>query len=842
MSFSDHDCEELIEDFPEAVFLEDFDGNILDVNSQACRLLGYKKDELVGMTVDDIVPEGAPAFLPEQIDETTSKDNRLETKNITKDGSTIPVELRGRVIQIEEKNRIIVSLRDISERKRTREKYKILTEGSSQAIYLFQGGTFKYINDAFADISGYSRSELRKMDYVDLIHPDFKDRIKTWTRQAMTGDSSGLPQRVEYKIRTKDGETRWLRTLPSTIEYQGKPAIVGNAVDITEEKNLAKRLTWYKMAVEGSDDPIAACDKNYDYLFANKAYRRFYKLNKGDIPGKSLGDVLPEDKMEDEIMPRIDRCLEGERIEYKMKRDHPETGTRTLKITYYPLRSKEEIHGIVALMQDITEQKRAQQIINEERYKLRKLHEALDTLQHETTEEDLLDKTVELAENILDFEICAISMVDSDYLVPKANSTRLKPEETKTFEIGEGIAGKTVQKGETIWGGNVKDRPDAQPANDSFKAFISVPIGDLGNFQVVSKEAKSFDKQDVELAEILVNHLHEEVKRVRLEEQLRQKALSIQATKDKLESLHRTARKLESASEEKEVYRLGVDAAVDTLDFLLCSFSIARGETFEVKATSSEHPFDWVHRDLSVNEGISGKTYKTGETFIYDDVRKVDEAKPARTEYRSLISAPVGDIGVFQVLSENVGDFSKEDARLAELLAGHVYEAIKRIELETELKEQAIRDHLTGLYNRRYFTENLSQEVKRSERYDSPIAFLMIDINRFKEINDRYSHQKGDRVLKEIADLLQDNMRASDTVVRYGGDEFLIMMPETNGGVEEIVARLQEELDKWNDKTSLIDFPVSLAMGISHWTPYQGRGVEAALKEADRKMYRDKGR
>jgi diguanylate cyclase (GGDEF)-like protein len=245
---------------------------------------------------------------------------------------------------------------------------------------------------------------------------------------------------------------------------------------------------------------------------------------------------------------------------------------------------------------------------------------------------------------------------------------------------------------------------------------------------------------------------------------------------------------------------------------------------------------------MSVNEGLSGKTYRTKKTYHYGDIRQVEEAEPVRPEYRSVISVPIGNLGVFQVISGEVGAFTDQDVRLAELLVGHVYEALRRLRLEEELKEQAIHDPLTGLYNRRHFNVTLEKEVERCERYGHDIAFIMIDINRFKEINDRYSHQIGDQVLKEVADLLTASVRDADTVVRYGGDEFLVVMPETGGDSSVTSSRLKSKLLEWNEQSNLLDFPLTLAMGVSYWKPDQERDVEDALNEADRKMYEDKDR
>jgi diguanylate cyclase len=98
--------------------------------------------------------------------------------------------------------------------------------------------------------------------------------------------------------------------------------------------------------------------------------------------------------------------------------------------------------------------------------------------------------------------------------------------------------------------------------------------------------------------------------------------------------------------------------------------------------------------------------------------------------------------------------------------------------LQAQLTEQANRDPLTGLYNRRYLDDTVQREVNRSVRTGNPVAVLMIDIDHFKQVNDRYGHSAGDQVLQDVAKLLQDEVRSSDVVCRYGGEEFLVFLPE----------------------------------------------------------------
>jgi len=309
----------------------------------------------------------------------------------------------------------------------------------------------------------------------------------------------------------------------------------------------------------------------------------------------------------------------------------------------------------------------------------------------------------------------------------------------------------------------------------------------------------------------------------------------------KVQELHRATSELAACVTEDEVYQLTVRAAEEILDLTLCTLDIVQGDKLVVKATSKQLP-PGASTESSLDEGLAGKTYRTGKTCVFGSLDEVPEAQPTREEFRSGISAPIGDLGVFQVVSVRPNAFTEEDARLLELLLAHTRESVKRIRLQKELEEQAIRDPLTSAYNRRYFNEAIEQEVARSKRYGHPIAFLMVDVNRFKEINDRFGHRMGDQVLRAVADVLRQNVRMSDTVIRYGGDEFLVILPETNGNAEAAVERIHATVAGRNVENSLLKFPVTLAIGVDHWQPTDPRPIEVVLSEADRRMYEDKNR
>jgi diguanylate cyclase (GGDEF)-like protein len=118
----------------------------------------------------------------------------------------------------------------------------------------------------------------------------------------------------------------------------------------------------------------------------------------------------------------------------------------------------------------------------------------------------------------------------------------------------------------------------------------------------------------------------------------------------------------------------------------------------------------------------------------------------------------------------------------------------------------------------------------------------MIDVNRFKEINDRFGHAMGDKVLQGVAEVIQGSIRDADILVRYGGDEFLVVLPETNGETDLVKERILAEVARRNQANPLLDFPVTLAIGSVHWSSESGQTMEQVLAESDKRMYEDKRR
>jgi diguanylate cyclase (GGDEF)-like protein len=157
------------------------------------------------------------------------------------------------------------------------------------------------------------------------------------------------------------------------------------------------------------------------------------------------------------------------------------------------------------------------------------------------------------------------------------------------------------------------------------------------------------------------------------------------------------------------------------------------------------------------------------------------------------------------------------------------------------LRLQSFSDPLTEVYNRRSLDDMLTKYSSRADRLKKPLSFLMVDVDRFREINSCFGHTMGDFVLLEVATILKSAVRGSDAVVRYGGDEFLVILADApREDVDTVKARIDRFVQDWNQSGHLKDFELVLSVGSSAWG--QGKTFDEILNEADQEMYAAKAR
>lgn len=249
---------------------------------------------------------------------------------------------------------------------------------------------------------------------------------------------------------------------------------------------------------------------------------------------------------------------------------------------------------------------------------------------------------------------------------------------------------------------------------------------------------------------------------------------------------------------------------------------------------------------LDRGEGVAGWIAESGESLILADVSRdprfngrIDALTGFQT--RSIIGVPLKSggrvFGVIELINKLNGQpFSAYELKVLKTVADFAAIAIEKLYYLRALRRMATTDPLTGLYNRRSLERFLARETERSRRYGEPLSALWVDIDEFKRINDQFGHLAGDRVLQQAAELLAQSVRAVDVVFRYGGDEFIVLLPNTDRDrAEKVRGRILARLAFLRESGQ--DFPFGLSIGLHSAGP---DATDDLLAFSDRDLYRQK--
>jgi diguanylate cyclase (GGDEF)-like protein len=235
-------------------------------------------------------------------------------------------------------------------------------------------------------------------------------------------------------------------------------------------------------------------------------------------------------------------------------------------------------------------------------------------------------------------------------------------------------------------------------------------------------------------------------------------------------------------------------------------------------------------------EGIVGMVALSGEPYYASDVSKDQYYSISLPEVKSEFAIPlkIGDkvIGVLDIESFRLNDF-KEDVRNLLLSIGtHIAIALEKARLYEKTKKLSGEDPLTGILNRRSLEESVNREIERSKRYNTKFSILFFDLDNFKRFNDKYGHSKGDELLMSFSGIIKTLLRKGDLFARYGGDEFIALLYQTNTENAKDVAKRMLKIVNNNEELLGLTFSV----GISGF-PENGSNFKELVNSADRACY-----
>ena len=288
-----------------------------------------------------------------------------------------------------------------------------------------------------------------------------------------------------------------------------------------------------------------------------------------------------------------------------------------------------------------------------------------------------------------------------------------------------------------------------------------------------------------------------------------------------------------------------IAASMQLMDTEAASMLLLDTETnelyFEVALGEKQNEVQSIR--IEAGKGIAGHVARTGVPLIVKDVQnddrfypRVDETSGFKT--RDILCVPIISkeriLGVLQAINRRTGEFAGDDAVILHALANQVAVAIEN----AELYRDSISDGLTGIYQRRYLDLRLKEEMHAAKRYQHALSIMMLDVDHFKQVNDRFGHATGDEVLKKVAAVIKQGTRVSDVVGRYGGEEFMVIVPYISQRDVEILAERIRRAIATGDVNGI---KITISIGIAHFDGHPGKvEYDRLLELSDNALYEAK--
>ncbi len=790
------------------------------------------------------------------------------------DWPTEPAHVAEAVSRLGERARLLRALH------REQERYEHLVEDAPIGVFELRDGRFSYVNRYLCDLSGYSESEIIGSSPLDFLVPKDRERLKHRLTERLAGRLGG--GYVVYTFRKRDGTPFPVQVQSHLVETDEGSVVVGTLRDLTPERRLVKlqrtvlELGEAILAEEGIDqilqqvlDAITehsgfrrAVASLYDLSVADPVKGKIYKLFAsglspeeirrlrevgGMTPAERAAAFSPEFQLgpayyipHDMVPWRADRGLAGTVSVAGWHKDD---------YLFIPLKGARGIIGHISVDDPVDRAaptvaaiepvaalanfaalaiERAYQMwqIKQQKERLHGIASFVNRLAQMRNLDDLCRAAAQRLRDDMGYDLCGVWLQEGENLHLHGLAASETPTPTDLADRAAAGDLKAV----------LEQRKPLVVHDPLPRALIPIPgrKGALGVLEARIRRGATFGEQDLEILTSLASGLSVVISDLNREQALRR--------------IYRLGQELTKAVRIEELLDGTLSFLAEQFNFQHSAVLLVEGDDLVVRGIRNPGG----GRDLTpgqrfdFSQGLVGWAAAHRESLLVADVEDDPRYIAGFSGTRSELVVPmqIGDalIGVLNVESPQPGSFDAEDQLLLEAVAAEVAIAISNLNSQERLRQQAIHDPLTGLFNRHYFNEMIASELARADRYRHPLAFLMTDVDGFRAVNNRLGHLKGDAVLRAVAEFLQGNVRGSDRVIRYGGDEFLIVMPETDVEAEPIAARLKERIGELSARLELGELKIGLSVGIYIRPPGDPLPLEEILREADHRMYAEKRR
>ena len=793
------------------IFWVNQDSKILYANDAACNGVRYSQEELLEMSVPDIVPSFKNGSWANHWAEVKGRGHLIQQNMMRrKDGTLFPIEVSINYLEFEGEEYICAFIRDITDRKRTEDRIKSINE-----VFLgFGMDVSSNINRLVAlcgkllgaDCALYNRIEgnvlstcgqwnapadLKLTDNAkghicyDVVNRESRD-VVVINNLPDTEYFRTDPNVKKYKLRTYAGKAVIFdgRNIGSIcLVYQndfhpteadkGIMSIIASAIGTEEsrgnaELTVAEDEKFLSEVFTSIQDGVCIIDKDMTILRVNATMEKWYDYAM-PLVGKKCYEAYHGRSEICKICPTV-RTLESGKAAYEVV---PRMGAHgevvgTLELYSFPLIDSKtgELKGAIEYVHDVSEKRAAEEAVTKRDYQLEIL---LCTSQHINAVHEVgavLRTLVAAGMELVDANVGTAGLISKGFVeFPEVNSLGKIEHAGYSIKVGEGTAGWS--------GGTIKpylsnDEEHTKKISDKLNAIIpihnlvSVPIVNskgslMGCFQIANKRDRlPFDTQDVFMLQGLAASASIALDNARLLEQEKILAENLRNERDQAQAYLDTAAVMMIVIDKDQKVKLINKSGCEILgyqttemigrnwfdDFIPKRFREETRAVFSKLIAGNTEPVKYYENTVVTKSGDE-RMIAWHNVVLYDESGRVSATLSSGT-----------DITERRRLDE-------EQARLR----GEVEKSYKR------LKQLAMRDYETGLYNHHYLSDIIEGEYYRAKRYAHPLSIIMLDIDYFKSINDTYGHDFGDLVLKQFAKSLKNMVRKYDTIVRYGGEE-----------------------------------------------------------------------
>ncbi len=358
-------------------------------------------------------------------------------------------------------------------------------------------------------------------------------------------------------------------------------------------------------------------------------------------------------------------------------------------------------------IRDIRERKKAEDALRDSKRTYESIYETTLSLTVEDNMNKVIKQIADQATLLLDASDCAVYLADTEkkVLTPIYSNHKNYSKEILSYDIpfGKGISGNVFKNKETIFLNYDEEDPysvhipDTDQHEDAHESVLSTPMfynNNVIGVLTLNIYRSKFEDADAKKLEIFARYAELAIKRADTLEKLKESRTALEESENKVKKLHDVASNMINVTREKDLYKITIEAAKNILDFSVCSIDMLDRFEFIVKATMGGVQKEGTRYPM---EGVAGETILQNRSFLIKDMDNVDFAEPKRSSYRSAISIPIEEHGVFQALSEETNYFDEKDLELAEILISHFIVAYEKMITEKNLHEE--RKQLLSIFD-----------------------------------------------------------------------------------------------------------------------------------------------